>query len=216
MATQAVEQLKSLREWSLDDYVANLIAKLGWERYPALWEMWDRIANRLLLFFRQRLVDGKPYSPWDHETIHGTPKPFNKELVDADRFRSNYEFDFDDHDRVKVVSPREWSVYRYTVAEPPQPPASQAAPDQQSEAPQELLTSKEWLKREVERRIKLDDIPKEITEFSKQIHPEMEKAVRAGCVNRVVKPRTIEGYVRATTNLFPKKKRSRKSQKNRR
>jgi hypothetical protein len=102
MAQAAEQHTPSSIEWSLDDYVAQLIVTLGCEKYPALWGMWDRIANRRLLFFRLRLVDGKPYSPWDHETIHGTPKPFNKELVDADYFRSDYRFEFDDHDRVRV------------------------------------------------------------------------------------------------------------------
>jgi hypothetical protein len=137
MATQAVEQHTPIEiEWSLDDYVADLIATLGCERYPALWEMWERIATKRLLFIRQRLVDGKPYSPWDHPTIHGTPKPYFPEVVDADDFRSNYKFEFDNHDRVKVFS-HEWSVYRYTVAEPPHPPASQTGRDQQQRRPTE-------------------------------------------------------------------------------
>ena len=131
---QVVEQHTPTEiERSLDDYVADLIATLGYERYPALWEMWERIATKRLLFIRQRLVDGKPYSPWDHPTIHGTPKPYFPEVVDANDFRSNYKFEFDDHDRVKVFS-HEWSNYRYTVAEPPRPPASQTAPDQQRKA----------------------------------------------------------------------------------
>jgi hypothetical protein len=131
---QAVEQHTPIEIRSLDDYVADLIATLGCERYPALWEMWERIATKRLLFIRQRLVDGKPYSPWDHPTVHGTPKPYFPEVVDVDDFRSNYKFEFDDHDRVKVFSP-EWSVYRYTVAELPHPPASQTGRDQQQRRP---------------------------------------------------------------------------------
>ena len=104
----------TLIEWSLDNYVAHLIATSGCERYPALWEMWERIATKRLLFIRQRLVDGKPYNPADG-------KPYNPEVVNHSNFRSNYTFDFDDRDRVKVNS-RDWFDYRYTVAEPRQPP----------------------------------------------------------------------------------------------
>ena len=110
----------TLIEWSLDNYLAHLIATLGYERYPALWEMWGRIATKRLLFIRQRLIDGKPYFPWDHQTVHGTIKPCNREVTDPDYFRSNYSFDFDDRDRVKVNSREWWFNYRYTVAEPPQ------------------------------------------------------------------------------------------------
>ena len=101
-------------EWSLDDYV-DLIAKSG-ERSPAvLWELWDRLVHGRLILFRQRLVDGKPYNPADG-------KPYDREAVKPSYVRSNYTFDFDDNDRVKVIS-REWFTYRYTVAEPPQAPA---------------------------------------------------------------------------------------------
>jgi hypothetical protein len=122
-------------------------------------------------------------------------------------------------------------LYPALAEPPPRPPAAQTAPDQPPEdkpgpdpvktraaerpsagqSPQESLTSKDWLKGEVERRKKLGDIPVTITELSKQIHSEMEVAVRAGIVKRVIEPRTIETHVRDTTNLFPKKKRSPKS-----
>ena len=176
MATQAVEQHTPVEiEWSLDDYVADLIATLGYERYPALWEMWERIATKRLLFIRQRLVDGKPYSPWDHPTIHGTPKPYFPEVVDANDFRSNYKFEFDDHDRVKVFS-HEWSDYRYTVAEPPRPPASQTAPDQQRKAkagPEPSKKPKETLETRLidlmkELRLKSGMFPREVRAIIKQ------------------------------------------------
>jgi hypothetical protein len=109
----------------------------------------------------------------------------------------------------------------------PRPSASQPAPEQQPEdkagpteavdhssteqSPPEPLTSKEWLKLEIERREKRGDIPKEITEFSVQIHGEMEKAVRAGIVKGVIEPRTIETHLRNETDLFVRKKRSPKS-----
>jgi hypothetical protein len=121
---RAVEQ-HTPREWSLDDYVDDLIATLGCERDAALWEMWDRIVNKRLLLIRQRLVDGKPCNPADG-------KPYNPEVVKPSYVRSNFNFNFDDNDRVKVIS-REWFYYRYTVAEPPRPPEAHPAADQQRE-----------------------------------------------------------------------------------
>jgi hypothetical protein len=204
MAQAAEQHTPSSIEWSLDDYVAQLIVTLGCEKYPALWGMWDRIANRRLLFFRLRLVDGKPYSPWDHKTIHGTPKPFNKELVDADYFRSNYRFEFDDHDRVRVNS-QEWFVYRYTVAEPLRPPASQTAPDQQPEDkaragrpsprtvpasdPPKRVNTKEWIKAEVIQLKKDNAIPSDacrrITNFAKFLEKRMDTAAE---INKLIRP----------------------------
>ena len=97
MAQAADQHIPSSIERSLDDYLAQLIATLGCAKYPALWEMWERIATRRLLFIRQRLVNGKPYMPPDG-------KPYNPEVVNPSYFRSNYTFDFDRHDRVQVVA----------------------------------------------------------------------------------------------------------------
>jgi hypothetical protein len=142
--------------------------------------------------------------------------------------------------RMRFV-PREllWRKAIYKIAEgcdaraiwPCRPPASQPAPDQQlvedkvgpdsfkaahspsaGQPRQKPLTSKEWLGGEIKRREDAGNIPEgKITEFSGQIHTEMEKAGRAGIVKWVIEPRTIEHHLRTTTKLFPKKKRSPKS-----
>jgi hypothetical protein len=79
------------------------------------------------------------------------------------------------------------------------PPAG-AAPD----AP---LKTKDWLMHEVEQREKLGDIPERITDFADQLHRQMVKGARAGSVERVIAPRSIEGWLRKLTTHFPPKKR---------
>jgi hypothetical protein len=204
----------TLIEWSLDDYVADLIATLGCERDAALWEMWDRIVNERLLFTRQRLVDGKPCNPADG-------KPYNPEVVKPSYVRSNYNFNFDDNDRVKVIS-REWFDYRYTVAEPPQPPEVQPAPDQQPEDkagpdrktgasslptvlrasdPPKRMSTQEWVTAEAIQLKKDNKIPanarQHISHFAKLLANRMDKAAET---NKLIRPRKWEHI----KNMLPK------------
>jgi hypothetical protein len=123
MATQAVEQLKSLREWSPEDYVDQLVATSGCARHEALSEMRERIKVRRLILICQRLVDSKPYNPWDR-------KPYDKEEVDPDDFyKFSFTSDFRPGYKVCVhVNSDDGFEYRYTVAELPS--VSQIAPTQ--------------------------------------------------------------------------------------
>jgi hypothetical protein len=223
---QAADQ-HTAKECSLDDYVADLIAKSGCNRPDALSEMRERFVHGRLILIRQRLVDGNPYNPWDR-------KPYNKEQVEPDDFERSYSLslqsDFRGGYKVRVhVISSDSFEYCYTVAELPWLTASQTGPAQQledktgpakaadrssaeqSSSSQESLTSKEWIKLEIERREKLGDIPEEITEFSRQLHSQMKDALRAGVVDRAIVPRTIETHLRVTWKIFPKKKRSKKS-----
>jgi hypothetical protein len=73
----------------LDDATLRyLVEDLGYEKYPALCEMRERIWDGQLRLTRQRHVDGKPYSSTD-----GTP--YNPEPVNPSFFRSNLILDFD-------------------------------------------------------------------------------------------------------------------------
>jgi hypothetical protein len=191
----------------LDDLVDYLTENLRCTKVVAVCVMNEAYSAGDLWLEKQDLIgDGERYGDWIAVHDFGHLKP-----------------DSDGH--VQVVT-KLWRKARYRIAEqcdaraiwPARPPASQSAPRQlenktetAEQSPQKRLTTKEWLKSEVERREKLDNIPKEITEFSGQIHSEMEKALRAGVVKGLIEPRTIEGLLRTTTKLFPKKKRSRKS-----
>ncbi|MFZ2081289.1 MAG: hypothetical protein WAV38_32505 [Xanthobacteraceae bacterium] len=195
----------------LDDLLRYLTVELGYEKYDALWEMEQKYLDGQLQLEKQECVrDGEPYG-------------------DAVAIDANFgHIELDRRGRVRVVPliPL-WREVRYGIAEgcdaraiwPPHPPAShKAGPDpfktgvadrsSDEQSSQESLKSKDWLAREVDRRKKLGDIPKQITGFSRQIHSQMEVAVRAGVVKRVLEPRTIETHLRETTILFPKKKRS--------
>jgi hypothetical protein len=104
----------------LDGVLRYLVEELDYEKYAALWEMEARIWDEHLRLTRQRHIDGKPYLPWDHPTIHGTTKPCNQEPVKPAFFRSNLTLEFDPHDRVQVISRRagfEWVDFRYRIAE---------------------------------------------------------------------------------------------------
>ena len=114
----------------LDGALRYLVDELGYEKYPALWEMEARIWDSQLRLTRQRHVDGLPYSP----SHYG--KPYNQEPVDPSFFRSKLTLEFDRHDRVQVIPRRagsEWFDYRYRMAEgcdvrtiwPPRSPAQQ-------------------------------------------------------------------------------------------
>jgi hypothetical protein len=117
MAQQAAD---TLIEWSLEDYLADLIAKSGCKRYDALCEMRERIRAGRLILIRQRLVDGKPYNPFDR-------KPCDKEEVDP--HYDFYSLSFDGNYKVRVgVTSNDSFEYCYTVAEPL--PVSQIAPAQ--------------------------------------------------------------------------------------
>jgi hypothetical protein len=97
----------------LDGALRYLVEELGYEKYPALWEIEARIWDGQLRLTRQRHVDGKPYSP-----SHGTL--YNQEPVKPAFFRSKLALQFDSHDRVQVVSQRmgfEWWEFRYGIAE---------------------------------------------------------------------------------------------------
>jgi hypothetical protein len=123
---QAAEQ-RTPREWSLEDYLDDLVARSGCNRRDALSEMCERFVHGRLIFIRQKLVDGRPYNPWDR-------KPYDKEQVDPYDFDAFYRLDFDSSGRVRVLVLRTESFeYRYTVAELPRLSASQTAPVQQLE-----------------------------------------------------------------------------------
>jgi hypothetical protein len=86
--------------------------------------MQERIKVRRLILIRQRLVDDKPYNPFER-------KPYDKEEVDPDHdFCSLSLIHGGDRVRVHVVSDDGFE-YRYTIAELPRLPASQTAPAQQ-------------------------------------------------------------------------------------
>ena len=128
MAQQAVD---TLIEWSLEDYLDHLVATSGSKRYDALCEMRERIRVGRLILIRQRLVDGKPYNPFDR-------KPCDKEEVDPhyDFYSLSFKSDFRVRggDRVCVhVTSNDSFEYRYTVAEPPRLTAFQPAPLQRLE-----------------------------------------------------------------------------------
>ena len=197
---------------TLDDAARFLIEERGYEKNPALcWEILGQIwAGRIKL--RRH---------WKKYDLNGNPQEDGAQVVDRAAFRSR-NLDFDRHGHIRVVP--EWGDDRYTIVEPCDfwiiwpAQASQSALDQQpgagpsaEQSSPEPLATKDWLKGEVERREKLDDIPAEITAFSRQIHSQMKEALKAGTVKRVIEPRTIETRLRETTNLFPKKKRSQKS-----
>jgi hypothetical protein len=127
---QAIASIQPIKD--LDDAHHYLVEELGYEKYPALWEMEACIWDGQLRLTRQRHVDGKPYSPTDG-------KLYNPEPVNPSFFRSNLKLEFDRHDRVTVMF--EWWDFRYRIAEgcdvrtiwPRRLPASQTAPDQQPE-----------------------------------------------------------------------------------
>jgi hypothetical protein len=205
---QAVEQHIPLDvdRWTLNKAFDYLTVTLGYPENRALHEMErERLAGRLVVQVH-KVVDGKTqgdpeYLPPDkkHKFVRhlGWVVPQNHKWGD-----------------------NRWTVYKQRVLElwPIHPPASQSGPrpledntEAAGQSPQKPLTTKEWLKKEVERREKLDDIPEEITEFSEQVHSQMKGAAKAGAVKRVIEPRTIEQHLRVTTSLFVKKKRSSKS-----
>jgi hypothetical protein len=198
MAHQAVEQHKTPREWSLDDYLAQLIATSGCKRHEALSEMWERIAIGRVPFFRQRLVDGKPYNPWDR-------KPYSKEVVDPEDFSRGYKFDFTTvGGRVRVwPSSDDGFEYRYTVAELPWP-ASQTAAQRLDEdktgadrslvglptsATPKRVYAKDWIPAEAIRLKKDNKIPLEVhrrpTDFARFLEGHMRKAKKT---NELLQP----------------------------
>jgi hypothetical protein len=129
---QAANQLTRIDD--LNDLLRYLTEELGYEKYPALWEMQERFWDGQLLLTRQRHVEGKPYSPTDG-------KPYNREPVNPSFARSKLTLEFDSHDRVQVISRAagfEWWDFRYLIAEGCDarticwrrcPPASQPVPD---------------------------------------------------------------------------------------
>jgi hypothetical protein len=124
MAQQAVD---TLIEWSPEDYLTDLIAKSGCKRPDGLAEMGERIKVGRLILIRQRLVDGKPYNPFDR-------KPYDKEEVDPDHdfYKFSFTSDFRPGYKVRVhVNSDDGFEYRYTVAELPRLPESHTAPTQQ-------------------------------------------------------------------------------------
>ena len=210
---QAADQRTPI-EWTLPDLLEYFTLRpFGYSINRALREMSQAIATGKLPLKREYYVNGKFHTDW----------------LDPFHFHLKYALELDRVTAVVRVVKRGWlpgeTSFHYAVAEqdvlalwPPRPPASLPAPglrpeDKAEQSLQKPLTSKEWLKDEIDRRIKLGDIPKGITAFSEQIHSKMKKAIRDGVVNRLLKPRTIETYLRTTTNLFPKKKRSPKTLK---
>jgi hypothetical protein len=199
-------------EWILPDLLEYLtLEPFGYSINRALREMSQAIATGKLPLKREYYVNGK----------------FHTDRLDPFHFHLKYALELDRGTAMVRVVKRGWSPgetsFHYAVAEqdalalwPPRPPASLPAlglrlEDKAEQSLQKPLTSKEWLKNEIDRRKKLGDIPKGITEFSEQIHSQMKKATRDGVVNRLLKLRTIETYLRTTTNLFPKRRRSPKS-----
>jgi hypothetical protein len=209
---QAESQSTTPIEWTLEELLEYLtLAPFGYEIDDALHEMERAISIGDLPLIDEEYVDGKLKRRY---------------RLDPFYFRKHYTLEFDHRlkeganalvtlqNMVRVVPRNEqlqWGksvLHSYLVIEqdvrrvwPRRPPEPQTALDRQ-------LTSKEWLKLEIDRRKKLDDIPKEITEFSEQLHSQMETAVRAGVVKRLIEARTIEQHLRDMKSLFVKKKRS--------
>jgi hypothetical protein len=110
------QAIDTLIEWSLEDYLDDLIAKSGCKTHDALCELRERLVHGRLILIRQRLVDDKPYNPWDR-------KPYNKEVIEPCDFDSRYSFslksDFRGGYKVHVshVASHDSFEYRYTVAE---------------------------------------------------------------------------------------------------
>jgi hypothetical protein len=126
---EALASIQPIKD--LDDALRYLVEELGYEEYPALWEMEARIWDGKLRLMRQKLVDDLPYSP----SHYGMP--YNVEPVDPSFFCSKLTLRFDRHDRVEVI-PRvagfEWWDFRYRIADGcdvraiwPHPPASETA-----------------------------------------------------------------------------------------
>jgi hypothetical protein len=199
----------------LDDLLRYLTEDLGYTKGVAIYSMnqhyHGQLDGRLVLEKQDLIRDNEPCGGW---------VTTNANLWDL-------KLDRDGHVQV-IPRIKLWRKARYRIAEgcdaraiwPPGLPAPQTAAEQQQEDKagpsagqlrQKPLTPKEWLKGEIKRREDAGDIPKEITEFSVQLHSEMEKAVRAGTVKGLIEARTIETHLRDTTSLFAKKKRSPKS-----
>jgi hypothetical protein len=89
---QAVEHFKSLREWSLTDYHRYVRITLGCGINLALCEMERRVVAEQLVLIRRE------YDADDNLK--------NAVVIDRFNFLSNYSFQFDRDDRVKVVTRR--------------------------------------------------------------------------------------------------------------
>ena len=199
--------------WTLDEVHDHLTKTLGYAARRALDEMERHRFRGRLPIKVQKVVDGRPegdpfYLPFDrkHELGYSGGRVSPKGLPWGNfSFRCTVS-----RHRVLELWPSRSRAFQQQAEDKAGPEPEAAERPSTGQSPQTPLTSKEWLKGEIERREKLDDIPKEITEFSEQIHSEMVKAVRAGIVDKLIKPRTIETYLRLTKH-FPKKKRSPKS-----
>jgi hypothetical protein len=215
---QAADQ-HTAKEWSLEDYLRYVRLTLNCGINKALREMERRIVSDQLLLIRRRYdADGNR---------KGDPV-----LIERFNFLRNYTLQLDEDDRVRVVTRRPdtffgptlvsdkalvqrltyWDRGRvtdgyYTVIErPPRPPASQTAPDQQPEDKTGPDPPKVWLPIEHKRRQQLNDIPKNITAYTRELHPAAVKAVRQGRLTYAPSARRLETLLH-DLDLFPKIKR---------
>jgi hypothetical protein len=198
MAAQAANQLTRID--NLDDLLRYLTEDLGYEKYPALWEMRERIWDGQLRLTRQRHVEGKPYSPTDG-------KPYNREPVDPSFARSKLTLEFDSHDRVQVISRAagfEWWDLRYLIAEGCDVraiwplPASQPAPEDEADPDSHTPTS-EWILNEAVRMKRAGEIPEGIseTDFAKLLAPNMHQAAKTDTSLRPIKWQHIRNNLRS-------------------
>ena len=205
MAAQAANQLTRID--NLDDLLRYLTEDLGYEKYPALWKMEECLwAGQFSPVKRQLYLDGKP----------------KDDAVVLDRvYFVDKRLDLNSRDWVRIVPPIgfEWGDYRYTVAEQVVrrvlPHHPQTAPDQQEAAgcPSAVqpshqpvaapLKPKAWLPLEHKRRQQLNDIPKEITTYTQQLHEAAVEAVGQRRLTNAPTARRLETLLH-DLGLFPK------------
>ena len=214
---QAAEQ-HTPREWSPEDYLRYVRLTLNCGINNALREMERRIVGDQLLLIRRRYdADGNR---------KGDPV-----LIDRFNFLRNYTLQFDFGDRVRVVMRRpdtalggtyvvgfaeDGPIIRgpgrvtdgyYTVIErPPRPPAAQTTPDQQPEDKAGPDPPKVWLPLEHERRKQQNNIPKDITTYTQQLHEAAVEAVGQRQLINAPSARRLETLLH-DLGLFPKIKR---------
>jgi hypothetical protein len=190
-------------EWTLEELLEYLtLAPFGYEIDAALREMERAISTGELPLIDEEYVDDKLKSRY-------RLKPFY--------FRSNYILEFDRRNHRVRVAPRQrevkWgnSVFHfYLVIKqdaqrvwPRRQPAPNAAP----------LKPKVWLPLEHERRKQLNNIPKDITTYTEQLHEAAVKAVRQERLTNAPTARRFENLLHELS-LFPKTKRRTKHARN--
>jgi hypothetical protein len=168
---EAAEQYTPI-DWTLEELVEYLaLAPFGYEIEAAV----DNI---------KRAISSGDLPLWDEEYVGGKLK--RRYRLDPFYFRTHYTLKFDYIARVRkmrvVPQSLQWDdgiLHFYLVIKQD---VQRVWPRQ---SPQEPLKTKDWLKREIDRREELGDIPEEITEFSRQLNSSMKTALRAGVVKGV-------------------------------